>query len=132
MSPLSGPGRAERTSLRIASTTNSPTGRRRTSRCAAISSSAVMVGFGLLSSTPVVSNTIFRSFVEVGIVDVDLHQEAVELRFRQRIGAFLLDRVLRREHVEGARHVVAVAGDGDVLLLHRLQQRRLGARARRG
>ena len=65
----------------------------------------------------------------VGIVDVDLHQEAVELRFRQRIGAFLLDRVLGREHMEGPRHVVAVAGDRHVLLLHRLQQRRLGARA---
>ena len=60
---------------------------------------------------PVVSNTILPLGVVVRIVDVDLHQEAVELRFRQRIGAFLLDRVLRREHVERARHVVAVAGD---------------------
>ena len=66
--------------------------------------------------------------VAVGIIDVDLHQEAVELRFGQRIGAFLLERVLRREHMEGLRQVVARAGDGDVLLLHRLQQRRLGAR----
>ncbi len=66
----------------------------------------------------------------VGIIDVDLHQEAVELRLRQRIGALLLDRVLGREHVEGARNVVPVAGDGHVVLLHRLQQRRLGARAR--
>ncbi len=40
--------------------------------------------------------------VAVGIVDVDFHQEAVELRFGQRIGAFLLQRVLRREHMEGA------------------------------
>ena len=61
ISPLSGPGRAERTRLRIASTTDSPTGRRRTRRCAANSSSAVMVGLGLLSSVPVVSNTILRS-----------------------------------------------------------------------
>ena len=28
--------------------------------------------------------------VAVGIVDIDLHQKAIELRFRQRIGAFLL------------------------------------------
>ena len=65
-----------------------------------------MVGFGLLSSAPVVSNTILRSASMVRIVDVDLHQEAVELRFGQRIGAFLLDRVLRREHMEraAARH----------------------------
>ena len=34
------------------------------------------------------------------VVDVDLQQEPVELRFRQRIGAFLLDRVLRRQDVE--------------------------------
>ena len=46
-SPASGPGRAERTSLRIASTTDSPTGRRRTRRCAAIRSSAVIAAFGL-------------------------------------------------------------------------------------
>ena len=64
----------------------------------------------------------------VGIADVDLHQKAVELRFRQRIGAFLLERVLRRQHVERPRQIVAGAGDGDVLLLHRLQQRRLRAR----
>ncbi len=66
----------------------------------------------------------------VGIGDVDLQQEAVELRFGKRIGAFVLERVLRREHVERRRDVVARAGDGDVVLLHRLQQRRL--RARRG
>ncbi len=32
--------------------------------------------------------------------------------------------------MEGARHVVTIAGDRDVLFLHRLQQRRLGARRR--
>ena len=42
----------------------------------------------------------FSLGVAVGIVDVDLHQEAVELGFRQRIGAFLLERVLRGEHME--------------------------------
>ena len=67
--------------------------------------------------------------VAVGIADVDLHQEAVELGLGQRIGAFLLQRVLGREHVERNRQVVTRAGDRDVTLLHRLQQRRLGARA---
>ncbi len=62
------------------------------------------------------------------IIDVDLHQEAVELRFGKRIGAFLLQRILRREHMERLRQIVARAGDRDVLLLHRLQQCRLGAR----
>ena len=33
-------------------------------------------------------------------VDADLEQEAVELRLGQRVGAFLLDRVLRGEHHE--------------------------------
>ena len=39
----------------------------------------------------------------VGIADVDLHQEAVELRLGQRIGALLLQRVLGRQHVERKR-----------------------------
>src|SRR4051812_42567119 len=43
----------------------------------------------------------------IRIRNVDLHQEAVELRLGQWIGAFLLDRVLGREHVEGAWNVVA-------------------------
>ena len=36
----------------------------------------------------------------VRIADDDVEHEAIELRFRQRIGAFLLDRVLRRQHEE--------------------------------
>ena len=85
---------------RIASTTDSPTGRRRTSRCAAIRSSAVIAA---LASRLFGAGGVEQDFalgVAVGIVDVDLHQEAVELRFGQRIGAFLLERVLRRQHVE--------------------------------
>src|SRR3546814_8844043 len=34
----------------------------------------------------------------IGIADVDLHQEAVELRLGQRVRAFLLQRVLGGEH----------------------------------
>ena len=111
ISPVSGPGRAERTSVEDRLDHDSPTGRRRTRRCAAISSSAVMVGLrlALFGAGGVEHDPPLG--VAVGIVDVDLHQEAVELRFGQRIGAFLLDRVLGREHVEGPRHVVAVAGD---------------------
>src|SRR5262245_7641601 len=71
----------------------------------------------------------FALGIVIGIVDVDLHQEAVELRLGQGIGAFLLDRILRREHVEGARNVVTIAGNRHVVLLHGLQQRGLGARA---
>src|SRR5215813_1462357 len=48
ISPPSGPGRAERTNARIASTTDSPTGSRRTKRCADNKSSAVIAGFARL------------------------------------------------------------------------------------
>ena len=48
------------------------------------------------------------------IEDVDLHQEAVELGPRVGIGAFLLQRVLRCQHMEGRRQVMAGAGNGDV------------------
>ncbi len=108
----------------------SPTGRRRTRRCAAIRSSALIAALAFaLFGAGGVEQDLPLGFA-VRIVDVDLHQEAVELRFGQRIGAFLLQRVLRREHMERRRQVVPRARDRDVMLLHRLQQR--GLRARRG
>ncbi len=67
--------------------------------------------------------------VEVGIVHVDLQQEAIQLGFGQGVGAFLLDRVLRRQNMEGRGQVMAHTGHGDMALLHRLEQGRLGARA---
>ncbi len=53
------------------------------------------------------------------------HREPVELRLRQRVGAFVLDGVLRRETRNGRGEQVRVAVDGDLALLHRLEQRRL-------
>ena len=123
------PGRPARTSFRMASTTLWPIGRRRTSACAAIRSVGVSACTATGMLALVVAIMISRSAVLVGIADIDLQQEAVELGFRQRIGAFLLQRVLGGEHMERLRQVVALAGDGDVPLLHRLQQRRLRARA---
>ena len=67
---------------------------------------------------------------QIGIADIDLQQETVELGFGQGIGAFLLQRILCRQHMEQARQVVARARDRHMLFLHRLQQRRLGARGR--
>ena len=64
------------------------------------------------------------------VLDDDVEHEAVELRFRQRIGAFELDRVLRREHVERFVQLVGLALHRDAVLLHRFEQRRL--RLRRG
>ena len=47
---------------------------------------------------------------EVRVIDLDVEHEAVELGFGQRIGAFLLDRVLRGEDEERLGQVVASAG----------------------
>ncbi len=66
---------------------------------------------------------------KLGIADIHLQQEAVELRFRQWIGAFLFQRVLGCENVEGFRQIVTLAGHGDVIFLHGLQQCGLRARA---
>ena len=64
----------------------------------------------------------------VRIADVDLGQEAVELRFGERVGAFVLDRVLRREHQEGVGERVGLTVDRHLALLHRFEERGLGLR----
>ena len=71
-----------------------------------------------------------RHLLAAGIVDDQLEEEAVELGLGQRIGAFLLDRVLRGHDEERLFQLVDRAADGDAVLLHRLQQGRL--RLRRG
>ena len=43
------------------------------------------------------------------VLDDDVEHEAIELRFGQRIGAFELDRVLRREDVERLVELVGLA-----------------------
>ena len=60
-----------------------------------------------------------------GVVDADLRHEAVGLGLGQRIGAFLLDRILGREHEERPGQGEGLVADGDLALLHRLEQRRL-------
>ena len=55
-----------------------------------------------------------------------LEHEAVLLGFGQRIGAFLLDRVLRGQHEERIVELVADAADGDLPLLHGFEQGGLG------
>ena len=59
-------------------------------------------------------------------------EEAVELRLGQRESAFKLDRILRRDHEEGTRQRHRLAFNGQLTLLHRLEQRRLRARRWRG
>ena len=60
------------------------------------------------------------------VVDHDVEHEAVELGLGQRIGPLLLDRVLRGQDEEGVGQAVPLAADGDLALLHRLEEGRLG------
>ena len=59
------------------------------------------------------------------IADVDLEHEAIELRLGQRVGALLLDGILRGEDQKRQRQRVGLPAGRDAVLLHRLQQRRL-------
>jgi hypothetical protein len=61
----------------------------------------------------------------VGVPDLELEEEAVELGLGQRVRALLLDRVLRRHHEERLGQVVRLPADGHAPLLHRLEHRRL-------
>ena len=64
--------------------------------------------------------------VEGWIVESDIEHETVELCLGKRIGAFLLDGVLRGEDKEGVRQRVGSARDCDAMFLHSLEQSRLG------
>ena len=65
------------------------------------------------------------------VADVELQHEAVDLGFGQRVGALLVDRVLRREDEEGRGELVGLAAERHLALLHRFEERRLhlGGRA---
>jgi hypothetical protein len=56
--------------------------------------------FSLARLFVVVASSMRRSASRAGIIDIDLHQETVQLRFGQGVRAFLFDRVLRGKHVE--------------------------------
>jgi hypothetical protein len=68
--------------------------------------------------------------VHRGVVDVDLEQEPIELRFRKRIGSLLLDGITRRKDVERIGQRMRFRADRHTFLLHGLQERRLGLRGR--
>ena len=63
--------------------------------------------------------------VEVGILHKDLEHEAVLLRFGQRIGSFLFDRVLRRQHEKRIVQAMPHPADGGLTFLHGFEQGRL-------
>ena len=65
------------------------------------------------------------------VADLELEHEAVHLRLGQRIGAFLLDGILRGQHEERFVELEGLVADGDLLFLHGFEQRalHLGGRA---
>ena len=63
-------------------------------------------------------------------LDKALEHEAVHLRLGKRVGAFLLDRVLRGEHEERLGQLVGGLANRDLTLLHRLEERALHLRRR--
>ena len=66
----------------------------------------------------------------VRIAKLDPHQEAIELRLGQGIGADLIHGVLRRDDEERRCERIGVTVRGDLMLFHRFEQRAL--RLRRG
>ena len=68
--------------------------------------------------------------VRLGIRDFHLEHESVKLGFRQRIGAFLLNRVLRCHNQKQIVQLIGGIADGYLLFLHRFQQSGLDFRRR--
>src|SRR2546430_17045003 len=72
--------------------------------------------------------TLFRSLllgVARRVADAHLEHEPIELGLGERIGSFLLDGVLGREHEKRLAQKERLSADRHLLLLHRLEQRRL-------
>jgi hypothetical protein len=65
-------------------------------------------------------------FVARRVVDHQLEQEAIELGLGQRVGALLLDGILRGQDEERFFQLIVRAAGGDGMFLHRLQHGRLG------
>src|SRR5579875_857927 len=65
-----------------------------------------------------------------GVAHTYTHQEAVELRLRQREGAIQLDWILRGKRQEGRGQRIRLAIHRHLALGHRLQKGRLCARRR--
>ena len=68
----------------------------------------------------------FGQFIRARVADNDFEEEAVELCFGQRIGAFLVNRVLRGHDEEGFAEFAKFAAGGDLLFLHGFEHGRLG------
>ena len=64
------------------------------------------------------------------VADLHVQQETIELGFGQRVGAFLLDRVLGRHDHEQALERIGLVADRDLAFLHGFEQGRLHLRRR--
>ena len=60
-----------------------------------------------------------------GVTERDADHEPIQLRLGKRVSALVLSRILRGDDDERPRELVLVAVDGDVALLHALEQARL-------
>ncbi len=58
-----------------------------------------------------------------GITHSDAHQEAIELRFRQRVSAVMFDGILRREHEERLRQRMGMVVHRDLSFVHGFEER---------
>ena len=65
-----------------------------------------------------------RSSAFCGIADVQLQHETIELRFGKLIGAFLLERILRRENEKRIGERIRFFANRDLAFLHRFEQAR--------
>ena len=70
----------------------------------------------------------FVQFVPVRKGHAQFEKETIELRLRQRICAFHLERVLRGDYQKGFSQQVRDPSCRHLLFLHRLEQRRLSLR----
>ena len=70
----------------------------------------------------VVRSRIWRQLLAAAVLHEQLEEEAVELGLGQRVGALLLERVLRGHDEERLLELADLAAGGDLLFLHRFEQ----------
>jgi len=70
---------------------------------------------------------LFFGFVG-GVTHLDAHEEAVELRFRQRVSAVVLHGILCCDHEKRLRQRERAAVDGNLSFVHGFEESGLGAR----
>src|SRR5262249_38594609 len=68
--------------------------------------------------------------IEIGIADLDVEHETIELRLGKRVGSFLFDRILSCQDEERKVQRVGHPARCHLVLLHRLQKRSLCLRRR--